>query len=109
MVVTPDTWDADYSIVIVIGHDWGGSVTVSEVSHATIMHQAEMPAADGVRLGFVLSPADPDAAEQSFTRTNQSLRQVKDAECCLTLVPYQHSYSYCRSRRTGTHAACWRR
>lgn len=66
MVVLPKVWDTDYSVVVVIGHEWGGSLTVSELTHATMLHQAEMSGADGSRLSFKLAPEDPDAVEQSF-------------------------------------------
>lgn len=66
LVVLPEVWDTDYSVVVVIGHDWGGSLAVSELTHATMLHQAEMSGADGSRLSFKLAPEDPDAVEQSF-------------------------------------------
>ena len=66
IVVHPERWRPDYTVIIVLGHKWGDSLTISETSHATMLHQTEVSSADGSQLGFKLSPADLDAPEQTF-------------------------------------------
>ena len=66
IVVHPERWRPDYTVIIVLGHKWGESLTISETSHATMLHQTEVSSADGSQLGFKLSPADLDAPEQTF-------------------------------------------
>ena len=66
MVVKPETWDPEFLVVVVLGHEWGGAIRVSELTQATMLHQTELSSADGAQLSFRPSPADPDAVEQSF-------------------------------------------
>ena len=66
MVVHPGRWRPEFTVIIVIGHKWGDSITISELTQATMLHQTELSSADGSQLGFRPSPADPDAPEQSF-------------------------------------------